>query len=633
MSSNNGRNFLHHALHRIVGARGATTSQQPLGTRPSSGEATLPSSAPCTSFGNGSSMKARNFGKYFTVSDIAQHRLVYLGEIHSVLPIVGFQQSVAEEMKVQSAQKLHIVMEHFSFDMQGLLDDYQSGKISFEELLQKYDEVGSEQHNLKPYKAFLEYARREKDSILLHAGFLSRKYARMLMKEGEPTALERAMVWLPKNTTSLQGSDFHYNIFERLIRGAMPLVGSNGETGAVEPSSDRFRGIFQAQLLKDYAMAHHVQNLLEDNLSKDDKILVIAGNGHLQYGCGVPERVSSAAAESCLVLCLPVSSSDDKDMILNELCSMYGPEGSNPADFIFAYSEESTVADNDFIGVAVKAETAGTYDRVGESAHLKGNLAKAAAIMSALGYSTDEFDVAGVDAYNFQGVGNPHLHAQICPGDIVLDVGSGLGVDSFIANAATGQGGKVIGIDISAREVAYAQQRAKERGIGIRFVTADMESLPLPDNSVDVIISNGAFCLVPDKRKALSEMFRVLKPGGRISVCTSTILDANLEPGVSWPLCMQMFIPKASIKGLCGALGFVNIIVDDSDSSFSLDIPEEVMLQDEQERNPSRNRVHVGSPEFRHLEDFDLSKICARVCIVARKPGPPIEGENESQQP
>ena len=349
MSSNHGRNFLQHALYRIVGARG-TASSQPLGTHSSSGDAT-----PTTSFPRHSgsylccshNQKPRNFGQFYTVSDIAKHRLVYFGEIHSVPQITAFEQSVAAEMQAQSTQTLHIVMEHFSFDMQGLLDDYQANRISFDELVKRYDKIGTEQHDLKPYKALLEYARRDSDFVQLHAGFLSRNFARMLMKEGERAALESAMAWLPVNTTSLRGNDFHYSQFERLICGTRPLVASGDDDEASAPLSDRFRGIFQAQLLKDYAMAHYVQSLLDESHDRGDKILVIAGNGHLQYGCGVPERVTSLAAETCLVLSLPVASTDDKDTLVHKLCRMYGREGSNPADFIFAYSEESGSIGND----------------------------------------------------------------------------------------------------------------------------------------------------------------------------------------------------------------------------------------------------------------------------------------------
>ena len=85
--------------------------------------------------------------------------------------------------------------------------------------------------------------------------------------------------------------------------------------------------------------------------------------------------------------------------------------------------------------------------------------------------------------------------------------------------------GKVIGLDISKGEVQHATKRAKLRGLApenIEFVQGDMESIPLDDNSIDCVISNGAFCLAPNKRKSFEEIKRVLKPGGRFSVACTT---------------------------------------------------------------------------------------------------------------
>jgi SAM-dependent methyltransferase len=175
----------------------------------------------------------------------------------------------------------------------------------------------------------------------------------------------------------------------------------------------------------------------------------------------------------------------------------------------------------------------------------------------------------------------------------------------------------VIGIDISSKEVKHAQAKAQTYELDkTHFVVADMENIPIADNSVDVIISNGAFCLAPNKEKAFQELFRVLKPGGRMSVCTTSTKIDNLEPGVSWPLCMKMFVSQKDLEPMCEKIGFVNILVDDSDSSMTMEIPEEVL----QTSNPERNKVHVGSSDFKHLENYDMDQICARVCVLAFKP-------------
>ena len=88
--------------------------------------------------------------------------------------------------------------------------------------------------------------------------------------------------------------------------------------------------------------------------------------------------------------------------------------------------------------------------------------------MKAINYSHEEFEIAGQDAYNFQGVNNPHNLAKIKEGEIILDLGSGLGVDSFIAAARTGETGKVTGLDLSKNEVLHANKRAAARGVSER---------------------------------------------------------------------------------------------------------------------------------------------------------------------
>jgi SAM-dependent methyltransferase len=435
----------------------------------------------------------------------------------------------------------------------------------------------------------------------------------MLMKEGEEATIGAVPPgWLPPNTTHLVGSDFHYNLFESLISGRSVF-------GSKDPPSDRFRGIFQAQLLKDTAMANKVNQLLKDSADDKEKFLVVAGNGHLLHWCGVPERVLNSnpglSNQTCVIVSHPSTADlEDEGAVKRDLEDSFGPEGWNPGDFVFVFKDDRL----DYISEEIaKAETKHAYDKVGESAHLEGSMTKAKAIMCALGYTDELFEIAGRDAYNFQGVGNPHLHANIRPGDRVLDVGSGLGVDSFIARHFAGEDGKVVGIDISSKEVKHAQERADARGLDIRFAVGDMEDIPFPDNTFDVIISNGAMCLAPNKEKAFSEILRVLKPGGRISICTSTIKEDHLQAGVNWPLCMKMFIPLKEVAPLCEKLGYVDVVVDDSDSSMTVELPEEVL---ENGVNPERNRVHVGSDEFKHLENYDMDEICARVCVFARKP-------------
>lgn len=119
---------------------------------------------------------------------------------------------------------------------------------------------------------------------------------------------------------------------------------------------------------------------------------------------------------------------------------------------------------------------------------------------------------------SFAGVGNPHLRADIQPGETVLDLGSGAGLDAIIASWKTGAAGKVVGVDINPSMCLKAQAHASASGTTMECHEGRMEEIPLPDGSVDVVISNGVINLSFQKRKVVEEMFRVLKPGGRISI-------------------------------------------------------------------------------------------------------------------
>ena len=229
-----------------------------------------------------------------------------------------------------------------------------------------------------------------------------------------------------------------------------------------------------------------------------------------------------------------------------------------------------------------------------------------------------------------QGVGNPHRLARLAPGEAVVDLGSGLGVDSLIAAESVGPAGSVVGVDLSRAEVAHSSARAADRAVpNLRYVVGDIEALPLPDSSVDVVISNGAFCLAPDKRKAFSEIHRVLKPGGRFAVATSTAkmrLDAAGEGTSVWPVCMRTFIHIDELDPLLNGLGFEHVALDTSDSCMQFELPGFTDDDDEaaeaaaRAESSGRNQVHVGSPEFEHLAELDMNAICARVVVTGRKP-------------
>jgi arsenite methyltransferase len=132
------------------------------------------------------------------------------------------------------------------------------------------------------------------------------------------------------------------------------------------------------------------------------------------------------------------------------------------------------------------------------------------------------------------GVGNPVRYAFLQPGEVVLDIGSGAGIDTILAARRVGPEGKAIGLDIVPEMSERARAHAAEAAVDAwtEFRLGEMEQIPLPDASVDVVISNGVLNLSARKSRALAEIFRVLKPGGRISLADLTV-EGELPPEIA----------------------------------------------------------------------------------------------------
>jgi len=147
-----------------------------------------------------------------------------------------------------------------------------------------------------------------------------------------------------------------------------------------------------------------------------------------------------------------------------------------------------------------------------------------------LGYDAQEIDaLPGSVTESFAGVGNPLTLGELRPGQTVLDLGSGAGLDCIVAARKAGPTGKVIGVDFAAEMIEKAKLNAQAVGVtNAEFRQDEADALPVEDCSVDVVISNGVFNLCLDKPKVLAEAFRVLRSGGRIQMA-----DILLEDGVT----------------------------------------------------------------------------------------------------
>ena len=157
-----------------------------------------------------------------------------------------------------------------------------------------------------------------------------------------------------------------------------------------------------------------------------------------------------------------------------------------------------------------------------------------------LGYEAEWLDAAPADVVaRFVGVGNPFTIARPRSGDRVLDVGCGCGLDVFVAGVLAGSGGRAVGIDITPEMLELPRSLLGRGPVGnLEFRVADVESLPFEDGEFDLVISNGALNLAPDKDRAFRELYRVLRPGGTFAVAdllvTETVPAEVLQDLDAW---------------------------------------------------------------------------------------------------
>lgn len=191
------------------------------------------------------------------------------------------------------------------------------------------------------------------------------------------------------------------------------------------------------------------------------------------------------------------------------------------------------------------------------------------AVAEAFGYSAEELASIPAEANMGLSCGNPTAMANLRPGEIVVDLGSGGGLDVFLAAQKVGPNGRAIGIDMTPEMIELAQRNAARSGLtNVEFHLASIDRTPLPDASADVVISNCVINLAPDKSAVLREIARVLKPGGRVAISDIALKKALPEEVAqsvaAYTGCIAGAVPIEQYRRMLTDAGFADVAVVDA---------------------------------------------------------------------
>ncbi|HET9087978.1 MAG TPA: arsenite methyltransferase [Acidobacteriaceae bacterium] len=275
------------------------------------------------------------------------------------------------------------------------------------------------------------------------------------------------------------------------------------------------------------------------------------------------------------------------------------------------------------------------YGAVAESS-LSGNHVGVKAVAEAFGYTSEELTSIPAEANMGLSCGNPIATASLKPGEVVADLGSGGGLDVFLASKKVGPRGRAIGIDMTPAMVGRARANAEAGGYtNVEFHLAAIDQLPLPHSSVDCVISNCVVNLAPDKPAVFREIFRVLKPGGRLAASDialkSELPQALAESLAAYVGCISGAIRIDTYREELLKAGFAHVEIVDSGA----DLNAYAKLDNQSGCCSPAMATHDPLPVVQQscstptlhdelsslLSQFDVNRAAASVNVYALKPG------------
>ena len=231
-----------------------------------------------------------------------------------------------------------------------------------------------------------------------------------------------------------------------------------------------------------------------------------------------------------------------------------------------------------------------------------------------IGYTDEQLDEVPCEANLGLGCGNPTALASIRPGETVLDLGSGAGVDCFLAAGRVGPEGRVIGVDMTPAMIERANRIAKEYGYrNVEFRLGEIEQLPVEDGSVDRVISNCVINLSPEKAQVFREAFRVLRPGGSLFISDLVLVgelpERVMHSAAAYVGCLSGAVRKEEYLRIIGEAGFSRVLVADEKP-----FPVDCLLNDE------TAKVLLDDPTYPEEGKGEISDAVRSIMVTAWKP-------------